>query len=118
MHGSLRAGRELEFGTSLRGTREWANLRHIRIHGRALPDLRRVLAQPRRLDADYVDGIEEVLRKLAFSRHTTEVAMRGENDAGPQRDGTARTQAAEFPLLQHTQECHLNVRVQLADLVQ
>ena len=81
-------------------------------------DVVEALAQRRQLDRIHAQPVIQSARNVPVGDGGLEVAVRGRNDAHVDLLGARRSDALELPFLQHAQELDLDVRRQIADLVE
>ena len=83
-----------------------------------LGDVVRALAQRRQRDREHVQSVIEVLAELPARHHLGQVAVGGRHHPHVDADRLVAAHPFELTLLQHTQQLHLCLQGQLADLVQ
>ena len=76
------------------------------------------LAQRRQLNRNHVQAIEQIFAKRAGRDHPGEVRVRGGNHTHIHLDRLIVADALELPLLQGTQQLHLQRRARRPDFVQ
>ena len=81
-------------------------------------DVFAALAQRREHDWEHVQAIIEVVAKLAVGDHLRQVAVRRRHQAHVHPDRSRAPQALELLLLQHAEELRLQLRWDVADLVE
>ena len=81
-------------------------------------DVFEAFLQRRQLDRIHAQAVVQVGAERALGDRGLEVAMRRRNHADIDRLRARRPDALELAFLQHAQELHLDVRRQIADLVQ
>ena len=81
-------------------------------------DVRAPLAQRGQRDRDHVEPVEEVLAEAALAHLLLEVAVGGRHDPHVDRHRLGAADAQDLPLLQDAQQLHLQVALEVADLVE
>ena len=78
----------------------------------------RTLAQRRDADRKHVEAVVQIGAELLFADQSFEIAIGGRDQASVGTQGSRRTQALEFALLQNAQQLRLEIERYFADLVQ
>src|SRR5436190_5182085 len=81
-------------------------------------DVALALAQRGHVDADDAQAVEEIAAEAAVADHLLEIAVAGRDEARVEVDGRGAADAHEAPLLEDPQELGLQIRRELADLVE
>src|SRR6185437_627005 len=81
-------------------------------------DVLPAIAQRRQMNVEHVQAIVEVFAKAPLAHLTLQIAVGSDDDAGVDRDRLDRADAADLPLLQHTQELALKVNAHLGDRIE
>ena len=70
------------------------------------------------LDREHVEPVKEVGTKSSICGGGFEIAIGCRNHPNIDLDGLFASHPLKFPLLQHSQECHLGIRGQLTDFIE
>jgi hypothetical protein len=78
----------------------------------------RALAQCGQANREDVEAVQEILPKSTFTGGRIQIPVRGREHAHIRGNSLRSAHPLEFPLLEHSQQCHLRIAWQFADLVQ
>src|SRR5438105_2442742 len=76
------------------------------------------LSQRRNRNGKYVESVKQVDAKPSFLNHVAQVVVSGGDDTHVRADGMCAAKPLEFVLLQHAQQLWLQLRRDVADLIQ